>query len=135
MADFCRDYDEKLWDESLKDRIILCEGHGRYEALNSDGRRMAGIAPAYESGKTIFGTEPVPFDADLPMRGPGIKVPDKPFRIVIRMPNGDVYKNETFELMKPALDMLRTTLVLMGSLDGGLVSEMKIYCTVRLGGA
>jgi hypothetical protein len=40
MADFCRSFDEDLWEAggSLRSIMILCEGHGRYEELDENGR-------------------------------------------------------------------------------------------------
>lgn len=37
MAEFCRSFDEDLW-EGMRDQWILCEGHGLYEYLDAEGR-------------------------------------------------------------------------------------------------
>lgn len=37
MADFCRKFDEGLWEKENINITILCEGHGGYEDLDSNG--------------------------------------------------------------------------------------------------
>jgi hypothetical protein len=46
MSDFCRGYDEKLWDKLNINTTILCEGHSSYEDLDNNGFAIKSI-PAF----------------------------------------------------------------------------------------